>query len=336
MYFTPFSFSFLISLMGVLVIRKLKGGLSRFGGVAIISGFVIAILLNNDLALDWQKIGILISSVLILVYGLADDIFNLSWKKQLVFQFFIIALVIFSGITADYLTNPFSESGVLRLDIIKFSIGNFDISLFGSIFIFFWLSFLMNAMNWIDGIDGLAGSISLVSLATLFFLSISALVNQPSLGIISAIIFGSILGFMIFNFPPAKILMGTSGSIFLGFIIGILAIFSGGKVATTMMVLSLPILDALFVVIQRFFAGQSIFKGGDRRHLHYRLEDRGWSKLKIMILYFLLSAILGSLALLLQTREKIFILLGAFAVLFIPVIYLLYRNKREYPASINF
>ena len=179
MYFAPFLFSFLVSLAGVWIIRKLKGELSRFGGLAIISGFIIAILLNNDLVLDWQKIGILVSSVLILIYGLVDDIFNLSWKKQLVFQFFIVTLVIFSGIAVDYLTNPFLESGVLRLDIIKFSIGNFDISLFGSIFISFWLLFLINAMNWIDGIDGLAGSVSTVSFVALFFLSVSSIVNQP-------------------------------------------------------------------------------------------------------------------------------------------------------------
>lgn len=300
MYISSFLFSFFLSLLLVLLIKKFfgKGGnLLRFGGVAIILSFVIAVIFNGYLVLDWPKIGILISSILILACGLIDDIFNLSWKKQLVFQLVAIVIVVAAGVSVDYVTNPFSRGDVLRLDMFKISIGELELSIIGSLFITFWLLFLMNAVNWLDGVDGLAGGVSLISAATLFFLSVSATVNQPSFAIIAAIIFGSVSGFMIFNFPPAKILMGTSGSVFLGFIIGILAIFSGGKIATTMMVLGLPIFDALWVIFRRFAARESIFKGGDRRHFHYRLQDMGWSSRQILFFYSFTSALLGALAL---------------------------------------
>lgn len=300
MYISSFLFSFFLSFLLVLLIKKFfgKGGkLLRFGGAAIILSFVVAVIFNGYLVLDWPKIGILISSVLILACGLIDDIFNLSWKKQLAFQLAAIAIIIVAGMSVDYVTNPFSRGDVLRLDMFKISIGELELSVIGSLFITFWLLFLMNAVNWLDGVDGLAGGVSLISAATLFFLSVSATVNQPSFAVVATIIFGSVLGFMIFNFPPAKILMGTSGSVFLGFIIGILAIFSGGKIATTMMVLGLPISDALWVISRRLAAGESIFKGGDRRHFHYRLQDMGWSSRQILFFYSFISALLGVLAL---------------------------------------
>jgi len=114
---------------------------------------------------------------------------------------------------------------------------------------------------------------------TLFFLSISNLVNQPPLGIISIILAGAVLGFLVFNFHPAKIFMGTSGSMFLGFILATLAIFSGGKIATALLVMGFPVMDAIWVIAQRIKSGKSPFKG-DARHLHYRLLEKGWTRKK--------------------------------------------------------
>ncbi len=170
----------------------------------------------------------------------------------------------------------------------------------------------MNAMNWLDGLDGLAGGVGFIGAITLFFLSISNLVNQSPLGIISIILAGAILGFLIFNFYPAKIFMGTSGSMFLGFILAVLAIFSGGKIATALLVMGFPILDAVWVIAQRIKSGKSPFKG-DARHLHYKLLEKGWPQKKVVLFIYSICIIFGVSAILFQNINKLF----ALAILFI-------------------
>jgi len=110
----------------------------------------------------------------------------------------------------------------------------------------------MNAINWVDGLDGVAGGITFIGVLSVFFLSQRENVNQPPITIISAILLGSLAAFLIFNFHSAKIMAGTSGSMFMGFILAILAIFAGAKIATTFLVLTIPIIDALWVIGQRF------------------------------------------------------------------------------------
>ncbi len=290
---------------------KYRKNISRFGGIAIIISFLLAIFLSGDLVFDNLKWGIVASSLIILFFGFYDDLKDLSWRKQLLGQIAVVIIMIYAGLNVDYIANPLG--GVeFRLDAFQYSILNTEYSILGSLFVLFWIIGFMNAMNWLDGLDGLAGGVGLIGAITLFLLSISGLVNQPPLGIMSVAFAGAILGFLFFNFYPAKIFMGTAGSMFLGFILAVLAIFSGGKIATAILVMGFPILDTIWVIIQRIKAGNSIFKG-DTRHLHYKLLERGWSQKKVAFFVYSICLAFGASAIVFQGLGKIL----ALAILFI-------------------
>ena len=295
--------------------------ITRFGGAAIIISFLLAIVLGGDLVFDNLKWGIIISSFIILFFGIYDDLKNISWKKQLLGQIAVVLIMIYAGLSVDYIANPFGGAE-FRLD--QYLIFNTQHSILGSLFILFWIIGFMNIMNWLDGLDGLAGGVGFIGAITLFFLSISGLVNQPPLGIISIAVAGAILGFLFFNFNPAKIFMGTSGSMFLGFILAILAIFSGGKIATALLIMGFPILDAIWVIVQRIKAGESIFKG-DARHLHYKLLKNGWSQRKVVLFIYLICLIFGVSAIVFQGIGKVL----ALAVLFIFFYFVLIAVSRK-------
>ena len=333
LYFKPFLIALILSLVFTKAIilfsrrHKLydkikenkihKKNIARFGGAGIIISFLLAIFLSGDLVFDDLKWGIVVSSLVILFFGVYDDLKNLSWKKQLAGQIAVVLIMIYAGLSVDYIANPFGGPE-FRLDQIQFQVLSFEFQVLGSLFILFWIVGFMNAINWLDGLDGLAGGVGFIGVITLFFLSISSLVNQPPLGIISIAIVGAVLGFLFYNFHPAKIFMGTSGSMFLGFMLAVIAIFSGGKMATALLVMGFPILDAGWVIAQRIKSGESVFRG-DNRHLHYRLLEKGWSQRKVVLFIYASCLIFGLFALAFQTTEKLlaFLILGLLMILVI-------------------
>ena len=262
-------------------------GISRFGGVAIILSFAAALLLDKKLVISSQLLGVLFASVVILIFGILDDLWQLSWKKQLFFQTGVALFVFLIGIKLEYVTNPLG--GIFFLD------GGFG-SVLNLILVVSWILLIINAMNWVDGVDGVSGGISAIGALAIFFVSLRPEVNQPPVAIIAAALLGSIFAFLVFNFNPAKILAGTSGSVFMGFILAILALFAGAKIATTLLVLAVPIIDALWVIKRRFSSRASVFRA-DRRHLHYRLLELGWSQRKICPFYLLITSLIAIMAL---------------------------------------
>jgi UDP-GlcNAc:undecaprenyl-phosphate GlcNAc-1-phosphate transferase len=297
---------------------KIEGGrISRLGGLGIIFAFAVALLLSGSLVFDPIKGGIFLCSFLIAIFGLWDDIYKLSWKKQLVFQFALALVMILAGLTVDYIANPLGGRE-FRLD--PFVWGN--ISILGSLFVILWIVGFINVVNWLDGMDALAGGVGTVAALTIFLLAISALVNQPPLGVMAIALVGALLGFLIFNKHPARIYMGTSGAYFLGFLPAVLAIFAGGKIATVFLVMGFPILDAAWVVAERVRAGKSPFVGGDRLHLQYVLSDRGWPEEKVVLFICALSALFGLCALIFQGVYKFLVLVilyGAVSVWMVKV-----------------
>ena len=340
LYLKPFLISLFSSLIIIPVIIKLGGkfqffdkldsrkihkkNIVRLGGAAIIISFLAGIFLSGDLVFDNLKWGIVICSLIILFFGVWDDLKNLSWKTQLAGQIIIVLIMIYVGLNVDYIANPFGGLE-FRLDQYQFSISPCPIlankgiySILGSLFILIWIISFMNVMNWLDGLDGLAGGVGVIGALTLFFLSISSLVNQPPLGIMAIALTGAILGFLAYNFHPARIFMGTSGSMFLGFMLAVMAIFSGGKTATALLIMGFPILDAGWVIVQRIKNKQSVFQP-DNRHIHYRLLEYGWSQRKIVLFIYAICLIFGISALVFQTTGKLFsfLVLGLLAVLII-------------------
>ena len=304
-----------------------RKNIARFGGGAVIISFLAAVFLSGDLQFDNLKWGIVISSLLILFFGVCDDLKNLSWKKQLLGQLAVVAIMIYAGLSVDYIANPFGGAE-FRLDQIQYLVFGIEYSVLGSVFILFWIIGFMNVMNWLDGLDGLAGGVGLIGAVALFFLSISGLVNQPPLGIISIALAGAILGFLFFNFYPAKIFMGTSGSMFLGFILAVIAIFSGGKIATALLIMGFPILDAVWVIARRIKNKKSPFRG-DKSHFHYRLLKLGWTQKKVVLFIYSICLLFGLSAFVFQSVGKVLVLISLFILMAVVVFGLEFRGKNN-------
>lgn len=311
----PFLIAFFLSVMLLSVVPALSRRFSRerserdrthktmprLGGVALIAAFFVTVFLNRDLVSSGPLLGLVVGSCLILLFGTWDDLSPLGWEPQFLFQIVLSGVIFFSGMRAWVLTNPFGSSWFLHPETSMF-----PSLLVGILFVLL----IVNAMNWVDGVDGLLGGVSLSAFVTLVFVSLRPEVGQPTVAILASVFAGLSLAFLTYNIPPARLLAGTSGSYFLGFGITALALFSGAKIATTLLVLSVPVLDACFVIVARIRAGHSPFRGGDERHLHDRLRNAGWSDRAIMIFFTLVSGLSGVAALVLPATGKAFFLLA--------------------------
>ncbi len=264
-----------------------RGNAFRVGGIAMIIAFNLSILLNPDLVISIQLFGVMVASMGILVIGAWDDVREVFWKTQFFYQVAAAIVVFIFGLRVYGLTNPFG--GAIHLTA--------GIGVIVSIFlVVFWIVLMINSMNWLDGIDGLSGGISFIGAITIFILSLRPEVNQPPVAILALILSGVTLSFLIFNFYPSIVIAGTSGSMFMGFALAALAIFAGTKVATAILVLSLPIIDFAWVIGERIRRGKSIFKA-DRNHLHYKLMELGWSQRKIALYFYSITIMLAIVAL---------------------------------------
>jgi UDP-N-acetylmuramyl pentapeptide phosphotransferase/UDP-N-acetylglucosamine-1-phosphate transferase len=165
--------------------------------------------------------------------------------------------------------------------------------LIGIGFTLLWIVGMMNTVNFLDGLDGLVGGVTVIAGMVLFFHN--SMLGQSSLMLLALALVGATLGFLIFNFPPAKIFLG-SGAYVLGFALAVLAIIGGTKAATALLVLAVPILDVAWQILVRVRAGRSPFEP-DRGHLHHRLYDSGISPRGIVLIYYALTALFGVLAL---------------------------------------
>jgi UDP-GlcNAc:undecaprenyl-phosphate GlcNAc-1-phosphate transferase len=260
----------------------------RIGGIAMITSFIAAIFLNSDLVITSPLYGVMIALVIILIVGVWDDMREIFWKTQFFYQVAVVIIIFIFGVRIYYITNPLS-GGIIEL-------GSGFATIFSIALVIFWVVLLINAMNWLDGIDGLSGGITFIGAIIIFFLSLYPEVNQPPVAILAIILAGTALGFLIFNFYPSMILAGTSGSMFMGFTLAVLAIFAGTKIATSILIMALPIIDFVWVIGERFRRRKSIFKP-DKNHLHHKLMKIGWSQRKVVFYYYLVTTVISIIAL---------------------------------------
>jgi UDP-GlcNAc:undecaprenyl-phosphate GlcNAc-1-phosphate transferase len=335
-FLVPFLVSFTLSVslicFSLWIFRKRNGWgiqsrdkIIRLGGLAIILSFNFAIFLDSNLFLSKEITALMAASLGILFFGIWDDIWEISWKVQLFFQTIVASLIFFSGIRIYYVTNPFFEE-IINLDRGIWIILSFVVSVI-------WIVALINSLNWLDGIDGLSGGTAMIAALTIFFLSLTSEVNQPPVAILSMAFAGSILGFLVFNFNPAKIIAGTSGSMFMGFFLAVLAIFSGTKIATTLLVLFIPVTDFLWVIYARWKNGRSIFIS-DKNHLHHKLLSLGWSPKKINFVFYSITVIIAVISLNTRALGKSITLFLASVVL-ITVLVVLSRTGASHNLSLN-
>lgn len=317
LYLVPFFVSFSSSILFIVIInyfssrffkeknnlrkekRHLRNKVSRMGGVAIFLAFMVAIIWDNNLIITKDIWGILAGSVVMVLGGFWDDIREINWKKQVLFQIVAISCIFIFGARINFISNPWGEA---------FYLDTFWGIILGIAIGVLWSMLVMNSMNWIDGIDGLSAGIFFIVTVAIFLLALKPEVNQPPVSIIAIALAGSILGFLIFNFPPAKIMAGSSGVFFIGFIIASLSIFAGTKIATTLLILFIPAIDFFWVIIRRLKAGKSIFLA-DREHLHHKLLDLGWSQKNINLLFYFITTLVALVALNIRGLGKIIIIL---------------------------
>jgi UDP-GlcNAc:undecaprenyl-phosphate GlcNAc-1-phosphate transferase len=249
-----------------------------------------------------------VGGIIIAFSMLIDDIKGLKAWQKFLFQIAVTLIIIASGIGINSLPNPFGAAFNLNSVYIPIFSHNgivYHFSLWSDLLTLVWMVGMMNVINFIDGVDGLAGGVSGIAAFTIFLLSISLAVNQPAVALISIILAGSCVGFLVWNFPPAKIFMGDSGSAFLGFMLGVLPLLSGGKLATAFLVLGFPIVDGLLVFGGRIRRKENPFTTPDKTHLHHRFLKANFSPRQAILSIYLISAAFGWVALRSTTENKV-------------------------------
>ena len=197
-------------------------------------------------------------------------------------------------------------------------------------FTLFWIVGMVNTINWVDGLDGLAGSVTLVACAVLFVHTFFQPRDAPqfTISLLPAALAGAIVGFLPFNWHPAKVIMGDSGAHFLGFCLAIIAIIGGAKIATALLALGLPILDVAWVIVYRLVHRRSPLDA-DRGHLHHRLADSGWGPARVVLFVAGVSLVFGLGGLFLPSREAKLAAIGAVGAVLIGTVALLAARDRR-------
>jgi len=286
----------------------------RIGGIPVLVAFLVGIAASFSFDIvrfpsEVERIALLcMSGAVIAILMLADDAIGLSARAKLGIQFAVAALIVLPrlrgslhGISIDQFNIPVAGQVTLPIAVaIPFTI--------------LWFVAMMNTLNWADGIDGFAASITLVAAAILFLHTYFWPGGNPqfTISILPLVLAAAMIGFLPFNWDPARITLGDSGSNFLGLMLAGISIIGGAKLATALLVLGLPLLDAAFVITWRGLNRKPI-AGADMSHLHHRLIRRGWSQSQVVLTVSSVSLCFGLLALVLPNREA---KLMAMAVLF--------------------
>ncbi|MBN1494546.1 undecaprenyl/decaprenyl-phosphate alpha-N-acetylglucosaminyl 1-phosphate transferase [Candidatus Peregrinibacteria bacterium] len=319
--------------------RPEKYGLTRkpipyYGGLVLVAVFIISVLIF--VKLDTRVIGLITGGLMIAGVSFLDDLKNLNPWIRLFVQFLGALTVVLAGIGIDSITNPFG--GAIELDkvklIVPFGENIMQFALLADLFTIAWIILIINTMNFLDGLNGLVSGVSFIASLTVFALSIGDfnIVDQTTIATLAIIAASMCLAFWIFDFYPAKILMGDTGSMFLGYLLAVFAIFSGGKIATAFLVLGFPILDAFWVISRRIIQGKSPMKG-DTKHLHHRLLEVGLSDRKALLLIYLLCAFFGGSAVFLGSMQKLYMIIAMGVLMLIMATIILFYSLKKVQKS---
>lgn len=299
----------------------LLGGMAVFIAFFLILFFVRERLVMGNLNYG-HWFGFFFGGLSLMIGGYLDDKYNLKPKLQLIFPIIAAVCVIVGGVSIEKISDP--AGGFIYLDsyrLLFFSVSD--------LIIFVWLMGMMYTTKLLDGLDGLVTGVSGIGASVIFLFTMTTRYFQPDIGLASLVLAAACFGFLVFNWSPAKIFLGEGGSLFLGFALGVLSIISGGKIAIALLIMGIPILDAAWTIIRRLIQGKNPFKFSDRKHLHHRLLDLGWSQKQAVLFFYAFSIIFGLSALFLQSRGKI-LFLGLLVILMMAIVALFsYLDKRR-------
>ncbi len=302
----------------------------RGGGIPIFLALLLTALLF--LPIDKHMVGILIGALILVVMGILDDKYNLNPYLRLALGFLAAAAPIAAGIGVAFITNPLGGTINLSQPQITFNfLGTHSIWLLADLFALLWITFLMNMINMgAKGVDGQLSGVTVIAALTIAILSLrfSADITQWPVIILAAITAGAYLGFLPWHIFPQKIMPGYGGSTLAGYLLGVLSILATAKVGVLLVVLGIPLIDTGYVIVKRILSGRSPV-WGDRGHLHHRLLDAGLSKSQVAIFYWGVTAVLGIIALNLNTGAKIYTMVGVAVFLGGLILWLTYRSKNK-------
>lgn len=282
--------------------RQHEGYVSRLGGAALFVAFIVGLLLTlllpshllpprKDPKELTRLTGLLLGTGFVFLFGLLDDRFEFPTYPQYIAQFGASLIAIASIIHIKHVNNPFTNQ-------FFFGPEGFPWPLVWALTIL-WIMGMINTANFLDGLDGLAAGVGAILCIILAVHMVRQ--GQLSVALLPLAMLGAVLGFLPYNFHPAKVFMGSSGAYTLGFALGALGIIGGARVATVLLAMGLPILDVAWQIIRRRRLGRPMGRG-DRGHLHFRLYDLGYSQRTIVLAYYGFCALFGLLAFLLPSR----------------------------------
>ncbi len=338
----------------------------RIGGVAMYLAFMIGLALTlvpgvtpERLAPPFGppelwRVGLLaVGATIITAVMLVDDLRGIRPIPKLLWQIGVVALVMLpdprylgvtpadnvpglpngwlTGVIIGFFQNPFGDSKHLQVQLFADGQSLLPAALgylLAIAFTFFWIVGMMNAVNFMDGLDGLAGGVVVVACLVLFVAS-AVVQQQTTIAYLPLILGCAVLGFLPFNFHPARIFMGDSGAMFLGFALGVISIIGGAKLATALLVLGVPIIDVAYVIIFRLLRGRSPLQA-DRGHLHHRLYDLGMGQSQIAWLFYAVCAGFGGVALLSGPGAGLIKLLALVAIALILGAFLIIISRRQF------
>lgn len=314
----------LIDEPGVLKRKIHKTAVAKMGGLGIFIAFFVVLgfflMFTPDLTAGritfMHYLGLFVGGSFLMIGGYLDDRYDLPPNASIIAPLLATASLIVFGINVEKLTNPFG--GILYLSALQ-----------SGILIFIWLMVVMYTTKFLDGLDGLATSVSSIGMFMIMLLSLTMAYYQPDVALLSAIACSASIGFLFWNFHPASIFLGEGGSTFIGFLLGALAIISGGKLATALLVLGIPLFDVIWIIVRRFKTGgiKQIFKA-DKKHLHHRLLDLGLNQKQIMYIYVLIASAFGATTIFLQSQQKLIALLLLGAMMIITALLLVTKEHR--------
>lgn len=275
--------------------KKHNGNIPLLGGVAVIVPVIIGLFYLQPQ--HYSMVAIIIGAIIIITIGLLDDIYSLKPLTKLIAQITAAVVVMSSGLMIEKLTVPL--------------IGSVDLGVFSYVITILWIVGITNAMNLIDGLDGLASGVAAIAFASIFVMAIGDGIEVVVF--MSIVMLASLIGFLIFNFYPAKIFLGDVGSLFIGYSLSVISMLGLFKNVTVfsfivpIIVLTIPIFDTIFAIVRRAINKQHIMTA-DRKHIHYVLLDLGFGHKNTVLLIYAFSAVFGAIAIIFTNATTIFAL----------------------------
>ena len=279
----------------------------RAGGMAVAAAFVgvgILVLAANDVAEFYrgffpfrvdrdELVAVFGGAILAAAFGFIDDKWQLRARWQFIFQIVLAVFAIALGLSIVAINNPLDFLGALGGNTLVFT------GAFSGLVTAVWIVGMINSINFIDGLDGLSAGVAIIAAITLGFVSLGYESSyQPMVALLCALLAGALLGYLPWNFYPAKVFIGTTGVMVVGYLLAVLAILGTAKIAVALLILGVPIIDTFWIITRRLLSGHSPFTP-DRGHFHHRLLDLGLSHRGVVLLIYAITAVLAVASLML-------------------------------------